>query len=99
MDRFKRQDPNEFFEELATIRQKTTVANYIEEFQKLAVMVTDMAEDRMIYFFVKGLFGPLRGWVKAFKPKTLDEAVGTTLDLESSSSSNKNKFGQPTKFG
>lgn len=98
LDRFERQDANEYFDELATIRQKTNVADYVEEFQKISMMITNVAEDRIIHFFVKGLSDPIRGWVKAFKPQTVDEAVGRALDLESSNSSSKSKWGQPTKL-
>lgn len=98
LDRFDRQDENEFFSELATITQKGSVASYVEEFQQISIMVINIAEYRIIHLFLKGLFEPLKGLAKAFKPKTLDEAITTAFDLESPTSNSRSKFGQQPKL-
>lgn len=84
---------------MATITQKGKIASYVEEFQQISVMVIDMVEDIIIHLFLKCLSEPLRGLAKAFKPKTLDEAISTALDLETSTHSSNPNWGQPSKFG
>jgi hypothetical protein len=48
------------------------------------VAVTDISEPRMIMLFIDGLIEPLREWVKAYKPPTLQDAILHTRDLEDS---------------
>jgi hypothetical protein len=71
MERFDRKDPEIHFRELAQLKQVGTPNAYITEFQRLAVTVTDISEQRLVMLFTKGLSEPLRGWVKSFKPETL----------------------------
>jgi hypothetical protein len=55
MDRFDQDDPKLHFRELTQLRQTGSVEAYIEEFQRIAVMVPDVSEDRlMMLFFLKG---------------------------------------------
>jgi hypothetical protein len=56
---------------------------YIDEFQRLAVMVqkVDMSLTRLMILFTEGLMEPLKGWVKAFKPTNPQEAIWKTRDL------------------
>jgi hypothetical protein len=42
------------------------------------VVVSDISEHRLVMFFIKALTNPLRGWVKDFKPHTLQEAIVRT---------------------
>jgi hypothetical protein len=57
---------------------------FITEFQQVAVAVTDISEPRMIMLFTKGLTDPLRGWVKAYRPPTLQDSILHTRDLADS---------------
>jgi hypothetical protein len=52
------------------------------EFQWVAVVVTDISEPRMIMLFTEGLTKPLRVWVKAYMPHTLQDSILRTRDLE-----------------
>jgi hypothetical protein len=45
-------------------------------------MVTDIFNARMVMLFVVGIIEPLRGWVKSYKPTTLQDAVGCTRDMQ-----------------
>ena len=45
-------------------------------------MVTDITEPRLIMLFTEGLAEPLRGWVKAYKPVTFQDAIGRARDLQ-----------------
>jgi hypothetical protein len=67
---------------LAQLKQTGSPEAFISEFQRLAVMVTDIFEARLVMLFVEGLTEPLRGWVKAYKPTTLQDAVSRTRDMQ-----------------
>jgi hypothetical protein len=82
-------DPKLHFRELTQLKQTSTTEAFIEEFQRLAVMVPDVSESRLMMLFFEGLTEPLRGWVKDFKPNTLQDAIWKTRDLEGETSKNK----------
>jgi hypothetical protein len=48
------------------------------------MVVTDISEPRLIMLFTKGLTELLRGWVKAYRPPTLQDAILRTQDLADS---------------
>jgi len=82
IDRFDRKDPELYFRELAQIRQTGMPYAYMAEFHRTSMMVTDVSEDRLTMLFIEGLVEPLRGWIKVFRPKTLQEAITKTRDME-----------------
>jgi hypothetical protein len=84
MDRFDRRDPEIHFRDLAQLRQTGTTEAFISEFQRVAVAVTDISEPRLVMLFTEGLTEPLRGWVKAYRPHTLQDAIRRTRDLADS---------------
>jgi hypothetical protein len=71
IDRFDQGDPELHFRELTQIRQTGSPEIYIEEFQRLVVMVQDVSQSRLMILFTEGLMEPLKGWVKAFKTTNL----------------------------
>jgi hypothetical protein len=75
MDRFDRRDPKIHFMDLAQLRQTGTKKAFITKFQRVAVAVTDISEPRLIMLFTEGLTEPLRGWVKAYRTHTLQDAI------------------------
>jgi hypothetical protein len=81
IDRFDHGDPELHFQELTQLRQTRAPEVYIEEFQRLAVMVQDVSQSRLMMIFTEGLMEPLKGWVKAFKPTNLQDAIWRTRDL------------------
>ena len=56
-------------------------------------MVSDISESWLIMLFTEALSKPLRGWVKAYRPITLQDAISRTLDLQDFVPKNK----QPQK--
>jgi hypothetical protein len=94
MDRFDRRAPEIHFRGLAQLRQTGTAEAIITKFQQVGVAVTDISEPRLIMLFIKGLIEPLRGWVKAYKPHTLQDAILRTLDLAYSAPKTK-PFSKP----
>jgi hypothetical protein len=94
MDRFDKKDPEIHFRDLAQLRQTGLTKAFITDFQRLAVTVSDVSEQCLIMLFTKGLSEPLRGWVKAFKPHTLQDAIICTRDMEDAVLKHKN-FSKP----
>ncbi|KAH9292410.1 hypothetical protein KI387_042400 [Taxus chinensis] len=80
--RFDRKDVELYYRDLAQLRQSGHIDAYINEFQRIAVMVPEMPERQVVMLFIEGLHDRLRGLVKALKPTTLHEAIRTTLDLD-----------------
>jgi hypothetical protein len=52
-------------------------------------MVPDISPARLLMLFTEGLLEPLRGWVKAFKPPNLQDAIWRTRDLMGSAAKAK----------
>jgi hypothetical protein len=84
MDRIDRKDPEIHFRDLAQLRQTGTIEAFITDFQWVAMAVTDISEPKLIMLFTEGLIEPLRGWVKAYMPPTLSDAILHTQDLADS---------------
>ncbi|XP_059073375.1 uncharacterized protein LOC131874148 [Cryptomeria japonica] len=95
IERFDTKDPELHFKELAQLRQWGSVDVYISEFQRLAVLVTDISERRLVVLFMGILLDPLRGWVKGHDPLTLQEAIKKAKDLAPSSHKSKFKSKDP----
>jgi len=53
------------------------------------MMVPNVSESRLMMFFSEGLTKSLRGWVKDFKPTTLQDVIWRTSDLEGAASKTK----------
>lgn len=45
-------------------------------------MVPNISERRLVVLFMEGLMEPLRGWLKAFDPPTLQEAMKKARSME-----------------
>ncbi|XP_057846650.2 uncharacterized protein LOC131056314 [Cryptomeria japonica] len=82
IERFEKKDPEIHFRELAQLKQYGTIDAYIVEFQRLSVMVTGITERRLVILFSEGLTEPLKGWIKAFDPPTLQEAMKKARNME-----------------
>jgi hypothetical protein len=54
IDRFDQGDPKLHFREINQLKQKSTVEACIEEFHRIAVMVLDVSESRLMMLFLKG---------------------------------------------
>jgi hypothetical protein len=80
IDRFDQGDPKLHLRELTQLKKTGSLEIY-KEFQRVAVMVPDVSQVRLIMLFTEGLMEPLRGWFKDFKPSNLQEAIWRTRDL------------------
>ena len=52
-------------------------------------MVPDISDRRLVVLFTKGLSEPLKGWVKAFDPFNLQEAIKKARSMEQATLVNK----------
>lgn len=102
VDRFDRKDPEAYFQELTRLKQSGTMDEYVFEFQRLAVMVLDVSDKRLTFFFIEGLSDSFHGLVRALEPTTLEDAIWKALSLEDSTKKGKAiikgaPVGQPKK--
>ncbi len=61
IDCFNGKDLELNFKDLAHLEKIGTVDNYISDFQRLSILVTDISERRRIMLFMDGLRESLRG--------------------------------------
>ncbi len=100
IDRFGGKDPELNFKDLAQLRQTELVDQYIAEFQKISVLVTNISERRQTVLFMDWLTELLKGWVKWFNLATLSEAIKKAQSMTSSlaSSSRGYSHSKPSMF-
>ena len=82
MERFDKKDLEIHFKDLAQLKQTGSAETFISEFQRISVMVSNISESRLIMLFTEALINPLRGWVKAYKPITLQDVISRTRNLQ-----------------
>jgi hypothetical protein len=82
IERFYRKDLEIHFRELAQLKQTGIPKAFFFKFHRLTVMVTNISEAQMVMLFVEGLSKPLHGWVKAYNPATLQDAVNRARDMQ-----------------
>ena len=95
IDGFDGKDPKLNFKNLAQLRQTGSVDQYIAEFLKLFVLVTNIFERRRIVLFMDELTEPLKGWVKGFNPATLSEAIKKAQSMAPSFTSSSRSYSHP----
>lgn len=54
----------------------------MSKFQKVAVMIHHILEERLTFLFIKGLMEPLQGMVKVSSPRSLDDDIQAAYDLK-----------------
>lgn len=54
---------------------------FITDFQRLGVIVTDISESRLIMLFVEELLEPLHGYVRTYKPTSLHDFISRAQDM------------------
>lgn len=75
-------DPKIHFRELAQLKQENIVEHYVTKFWRLAVIVPNVTERRLMVLFVEGLLEPLKGSVREIDLSSLQEAIRRALNLE-----------------
>ena len=65
---------NTFFSQLINLKQKGSMAEHIEDFQKLNIRVTDIPEQKMIDVFIGTLKDNIQHEVCLWEPDSLEKA-------------------------
>jgi hypothetical protein len=60
---------------LAQLKKTGSPEAYISEFERVSLMVMEISKGRLVNFFVEGISEPLWGWVKDYKPTSLQDVV------------------------
>jgi hypothetical protein len=74
---------NTFFNELINLKQKGSVAEHIENFQRLNIKVTDIPDEQMIYVFIGTLKDNSQHEFLLWEPKSLENAFRVAINVES----------------
>jgi len=83
LTRFDKKDVEEYFKGMATLKQTSSLNEYIEVFDQISMQVQNISPRRVIFLFIDGLLDPLRGLVKSFEPLSLEEVFKRAMTLES----------------
>ena len=81
VERFDPRDPKAHFFKLTKLKQEGDLEEYITEYLKLSLMVSNLTMSRKVCMFINGLAEPLQGFVKSTRPTTVLEAVDKAIDL------------------
>lgn len=55
IDKFHRKHPDIHFRELAMLKQTASPDDFITEFERISLMVTDISEERLVMLFIEAL--------------------------------------------
>jgi hypothetical protein len=74
---------NTFFIQLISLKQKGSVVEHIENFQRLSIKVTYIPDDYLIDVFIRTLKDNIQHEVFLWEPKSLENAFRVARNVES----------------
>jgi hypothetical protein len=74
---------NSFFSQLINLRQKGSITEHIENFQRLNIKVTDIPDEHLIDVFIGTLRDNIQHEVHLWEPKSLENAFRVARNIES----------------
>jgi hypothetical protein len=74
---------NTFFSQLINLKQKASVTEHIEKFQRLNIKVTDIPNEHLINVFIGTLKDNIQHEVRLWEPKSLENAFKVVRNVES----------------
>jgi hypothetical protein len=74
---------NTFFSQLISLKQKGSIMEHIEEFQKLNIRVKDIPEEHRIDVFIGSLKDNIQHDVRIWEPDSLEKAFRLARKMES----------------
>jgi excinuclease UvrABC ATPase subunit len=74
---------NTFFSQLINLKQKGSVIEHIENFQRLNIKVTDIPDEHLIDVFIGTLKDNIQHEVRLWEPKSLENAFKVARNVES----------------
>jgi hypothetical protein len=73
---------NTFFSQLINLKQKGSVTDHIENFQRLNIKVTDIPDEHLIDVFIGTLKDNIQHEVRLWEPKSLENAFKVARNVE-----------------
>lgn len=73
---------NTFFRKMINLKQKSSMVEHIEDFQKLNIRVTDIPEEHMIDVFIGALKDNIQHEVHLWEPDSLEKAFREARKFE-----------------
>ena len=70
------------YEQLATIKQVTSIHDYIDDFEYLLSLVPRLPESQALGYFVAGLRDEVKRWVRLHRPQSRLDAMYLAKDVE-----------------
>jgi hypothetical protein len=74
---------NTFFSQLINLKQKGSITEHIENFQRLNIKVTDIPDEHLIDVFIGTLKDNIQHEVRLWEPKSLENAFKVARNVES----------------
>jgi hypothetical protein len=74
---------NTFFSQLINLKQKGSITEHIENFQRLNIKVTDILDEHLIDVFIGTLKDNIQHEVRLWEPKSLENAFKVARNVES----------------
>jgi hypothetical protein len=74
---------NTFFSQLISFKQKGSVIEHIENFQRLNIKVIDIPDEHLIDVFIGTLKDNIQHEVRLWEPKSLENAFRVVRNIES----------------
>jgi hypothetical protein len=74
---------NNFFSQLINLKQKGSITDHIESFQRLNIKVTNIPNEHLIDVFIETLNDNIQHEVLLWKPKSLENAFSVARNVES----------------
>eukprot|EP01018_Ginkgo_biloba_P025390 Gb_18447 [translate_table: standard] len=72
----------DYFSQLTKIRQTGTVMDYTTQYQKLATLVDELSDDKMLELYIKGLREEIRHEIKIIDPPDMNSAIKLACQIE-----------------
>ncbi|KAD5960576.1 hypothetical protein E3N88_12048 [Mikania micrantha] len=82
LQRFSRLEIHNPYEQLATIKQASSILDYIDGFEYLLSLVPRLPESQTIGYFVAGLRNDVKQWVRLHRSQTRLDAIYLATDVE-----------------
>ncbi|KAD4983041.1 hypothetical protein E3N88_19712 [Mikania micrantha] len=82
LQRFSGLEIHNPFEQLATIKQSSSILDYIDDFEYLLSLVPRLPESQSIGYFVAGLKEDVKQWVRLHRPQSRLDAIYLAKDVE-----------------
>ncbi|KOM49352.1 hypothetical protein LR48_Vigan08g017900 [Vigna angularis] len=95
--RFGGRDRGTMFERLVAVKQKSTVDEYIQDFEMLVAQTKGVKEDQLLEYFSAGLQGEVRSQIRPHNPRDLLIAMEVARDVEEASQGVRTTRGIRTK--